>query len=325
MQNQISDGVRPAGVAGFFYPSSPERLTALVNGFLGEPGDPGEPGEPGEPGDPGETGDPALDVVSRHDPATTDPAAPETSVRPTALVVPHAGYDYSGAIAGTGFATMSGHDYDVVVLIGPSHLESFPGVSLFPGIAYQTPLGECALAADLAGAVMTFAPDVIRPSLNGHWLEHEMRQEHALEVELPFLQHIQAGSPDIVPLVMGEQSWETVEALGQALAGAISSLKDSDRVLLVASSDLSHFHPDLHAEDLDGRTLETIEEFDARALYEALRTGKAEACGGGAVAAVIIAAQQLGASRASTIAYAHSGHVSGDRQSVVGYGAVRID
>lgn len=302
MQTPISDGVRPPGVAGFFYPSSPERLTALVNGFLGEPGGPASAVEPED-----------------------DPAAAETADKPTALVVPHAGYDYSGAIAGTGFATMSGHNYDVVVLVGPSHLESYPGVSLFPGIAYQTPLGECALADDLAGAIMKNAPDVVRSSLNGHWLEHEIRQEHSLEVELPFLQHIQEDSPDIVPLVMGEQSWETVEALGQALAGAISGVRGPGRVLLVASSDLSHFHADLHAEELDGRTLETIEQFDARALSEALRTGKAEACGGGAIAAVIIAAQQLGASRASTIAYAHSGHVSGDRRSVVGYGAVRIE
>jgi AmmeMemoRadiSam system protein B len=314
MQIPISDGVRPAGVAGFFYPSSPERLTALVNGYLAEAGVSGGPGVSGIQGD-----SPAADV-SGDAPAPT--AMPD---RPTALVVPHAGYDYSGAIAGTGFATMSGHDYDVVILIGPSHLESFPGVSLFPGIAYQTPLGECPLAAELAGAIVNAAPDVVSPSLSGHWLEHEIRQEHSLEVELPFLQHVQEDPPEIVPLVMGEQSWETVDTLGRALAAAVSGWKDPDRVLLVASSDLSHFHADLHAEELDGRTLETIEDFDARALYEALRKGKAEACGGGAIAAVIIAAQQLGASRASAIAYAHSGHVSGDRRSVVGYGAVRID
>jgi AmmeMemoRadiSam system protein B len=289
MSDTIAEGVRPPGVAGFFYPSSPKHLSGVVDHYLSSAGGPAD------------------------------------SARPLALVAPHAGYDYSGMIAGHAFAAISGFDYDAVILLGPSHLESFPGVSLFPGVAYRTPLGTCHLSTDLAGTLVDAAADVIHSSLNGHWIEHERRQEHALEVELPFLQQLQDQMPEIVPLVMGEQSWDTAEALGLALAKALASQPDPGRVLLVASSDLSHFHGDSHAEHIDHNTLDAVEGFDPVAFHEALRSGKAEACGGGAIAAIMLASRELGATGATTIAYAHSGHVSGDRESVVGYGAVRID
>lgn len=301
MSDLMVEGVRPPGVAGFFYPSSPERLAGVVDRFLSAA---------------------AGKVAGMKDSAA---AAGEEVNGPRALVAPHAGYDYSGGIAGDAFATVAGHAYDAIVLIGPSHLESFHGVSLFPGVAYRTPLGACPLAIDLAGALLDAAPGVIDAALNGHWIAHEQRQEHALEVELPFLQHTQERPPRIVPLVMGEQSWKTIESLGTALAHTIGAMPHPERVLLVASSDLSHFHGDSHAEQIDRNTLDAIEAFDAGALHEALRSGRAEACGGGAIAAVMMASRALGATEATTIAYAHSGHVSGDRQSVVGYGAVRID
>ena len=286
MQPLVEDGVRPPGVAGFFYPSSAERLRAVVGDYIGSTASPG--------------------------------------TRPRALVAPHAGYDYSGAVAGKAFAAAAGMDWDAVVVVGPSHLESFPGVSLFPGVAYRTPLGLCPLDTGFAENLLQRASTAIRSVLNGHWREGDPRQEHALEVELPFLQSMLSSEPRIVPLVMGEQSWDTVEELGGALADAVSAMPDPERVLMVASSDLSHFHADTTAEALDRATLDAVEAFDPHGLHRALRSGQAEACGGGAIAAVQIAAQRLGASRAKTITYAHSGHVSGDRTAVVGYGAVLI-
>ncbi len=306
MMEEYSKGVRPPGVAGFFYPSSPHHLAEVVDGFLRVAG-----------------GTPAVSAEGSAGNSDA-PSHLRSSRRPLAVVAPHAGYDYSGATAGQAFATVRG-EWDTVVLVGPSHLEAFHGVSLFPGTAYRTPLGPCPVSIALAGEIVEHSGGVVRAALSGHWIEGSHRQEHALEVELPFVQKLGGSTPEIVPLTMGEQSWGTVEALGRAIATAVSNAADPGRVLLVASSDLSHFHPDHQAEEIDGRTLELVSGFGARALHEGLRSGAAEACGGGPVAAVMLAAQALGATRAETVSYTHSGRVSGDRSSVVGYGAVRFD
>ena len=280
--------VRPAGVAGSFYPSDPAEIRQQVTGFLSGPPE-------------GESG------------------------FPRALVVPHAGYPYSGAVAGTGFGTLEGADMDAVILVGPSHLESFGGVSVFPGRAYRTPLGEVPIDEDLASALVRSGDGVIHASLNGHWIQGTPRQEHALEVEIPFLQTLFDDPPRLVPLVMGEPSWETVVALSDALVRAVEEAEEPERVLLAASSDLSHFHPGQQAQEKDRKTLDLIEAFEARAFHRALGSGEAEACGGGPIAAVMRAAARLGAAGARTLTYTHSGHVTGDHSGVVGYAAVRMD
>jgi AmmeMemoRadiSam system protein B len=286
MTEAFAPGIRPPGVAGLFYPASPDQLTEVVGTYLGPGGPPG--------------------------------------TRPRALVAPHAGYDYSGATAGRAFAPAAG-EWDTVVLVGPSHLEAFHGVSLYPGQGYRTPLGTCAIDTELAAGIVEGAGGVVRSAFSGHWIEGGRRQEHALEVELPFLQLLGEQPPAIVPLTMGEQSWATVEALGRAITAAVAARARPERVLLVASSDLSHFHSDSQAEELDGRTLELVAGFDPRALHEGLRSGQAEACGGGPIAAVMLAAAALGATRAAVVDYTHSGRITGDHHSVVGYGAVRFD
>ncbi|MFO7767996.1 MAG: AmmeMemoRadiSam system protein B [bacterium] len=288
MDGQRSMDVRPAGVAGSFYPSEPAAIERTVEGFLSE-----SPSGSGPP--------------------------------PRALVVPHAGYPYSGAVAGAGFGTLGPAGCGTVVLVGPSHLESFGGVSVFPGRAYRTPLGEVPVDIGLAGALVRHGEGAVHSSLNGHWMSGSPRQEHALEVELPFLQVLCEEPPSLVPLVMGEQSWETVTALAEALARAVEEEGDTERVLLAASSDLSHFHPGSRAEEKDRRTLDLIEAFDPRAFHRALGAGEAEACGGGAIASVMLAAARLGAGGARTLAYTHSGHVTGDLEGVVGYAAIRMD
>jgi len=280
--------VRPPGVAGSFYPSEPAEIHRTVKGFLEEAPDLG-------------------------------------GSAPRALVVPHAGYPYSGAVAGKGFGSLRGSDIRSVIMVGPSHLENFGGVSLFPGRAYRTPLGEVPLDAPLAEELVRAGRGVVRGSLDGHWMPGSFRQEHALEVELPFLQTLFEEPPSLVPLVMGEQSWETVETLAEAMVRAVEESGQPERVLLVVSSDLSHFHPGETAEERDQRTLGLIEDFDARAFHRALASGEAEACGGGPIAAVMLASSRLGAVGARTLTYTHSGHVTGDHQGVVGYAAVRMD
>lgn len=300
MHNPIASGIRPPGAAGFFYPSSPQKLSRLVHSYL-----------EGERREDGRT------IGSK----VTD----KESDAPIALVVPHAGYDYSGGVAGEAYSTLKGYNFSAVIIVAPSHLEPFPGVSLFPGTAYRTPLGDCPVESELAKILIAESKGKIQPALRGHWLEGQQRQEHSLEVQLPFLQVLSRKDPSIVPLVVGDQSWQTIEELGLTMADAIRNYRSTDRVLMVASSDLSHFHGDTHAEKLDNRALKLMEAFQPRAFYEELQRGKIEACGGGPIAAVMVAARELGASRATILSYTHSGRFLGDHRSVVGYGAVRFD
>jgi len=300
MQDLIAGGVRPPGAAGFFYPSSPAKLSSVVRGFIDES---------------------RAAKNDAHEPASAGPVVRA----PRALVAPHAGYDYSGAVAGDAYATVVGYNFDAIIVLAPSHLEAFRGGSVFPGAAYRTPLGDCPVASDFANLLLSRAAGTLQASLNGHWLPGQQRQEHSLEVQLPFLQEVMKGEPRVVPLVIGDQEWKTVEGLGQAIAGVIEDTLDPDKILIVASSDLSHFHGDSYAEELDSHTLNLVESFDAKALHEGLRKGRAEACGGSAIAAAMLAARALGASEATMLSYTHSGKVLGDNRSVVGYGAVRID
>ena len=282
-----SDGSRPPGVAGLFYPQDPAELSRLLERLLNRIASVERPGK----------------------------------VR--GLVLPHAGYAYSGEVAAAGCRLLEPGEWDAVVVVGPSHLETFPGTTVYPGRGYRTPLGECPLDRELVKALLERPGGAVRAGLAGHWQHGAQRQEHAVEVELPFLQHRLDRAIPIVPLVMGERDWEQVRRLGEALYRAVSRAPDPARVLLVASSDLSHFHPADRAERIDRHTLELIEGFDVAAFYRALQAGEAEACGGAPVAAVMLAAAHLGARGARTVAYAHSGAVA-ERDSVVGYGAVWI-
>ena len=128
-----------------------------------------------------------------------------------------------------------------------------------------------------------------------------------------------------IPLVIGDGTWETAETLGRAIASAVKNLRGPGKVVIVASSDLSHFYGDSQAEELDAKTLRLIEAFDAVAFHEELQAGRVEACGGAPIVTAMLAAQALGATVATTLSYNHSGKVMGDSRSVVGYGAVRID
>jgi AmmeMemoRadiSam system protein B len=261
--------VRQPSVAGMFYPGDPATLRSDVDGML-------ERAAPPKPGG---------DIV--------------------ALIVPHAGYAYSGLTAAHAYRLLKGRAVETVVAVGPSHREYFEGVTVYPGDAYRTPLGELqvdtAVRAELVSAGITL-------SSAGH------RAEHSVEVQLPFLQRV-LGTVKIVPLVMGNQSRETCDLLARAIVQAATG-KD---ILLVASSDLSHFHPYDVAAGLDGRVAQYIERFDETGLFARLQEETVEACGGGPIVAVMQAARALGADRATVLHTCNSGDVTGDRASVVGY------
>ncbi|MBP1710617.1 MAG: putative cytosolic protein [Deltaproteobacteria bacterium] len=225
----------------------------------------------------------------------------------TALIVPHAGYVYSGQVAAYAYELLMGKRYDSVILVGPSHRVAFGGVSIYSEGGYETPLGVVPVDENLAGRIKSYGSIIVDfPAAHA--------QEHSLEIQLPFLQVV-LGDFSFVPLVMGDQSAETCLALADAV---FQAAKDR-RVLIVASSDLSHFHGYKEARALDGIVIQHIQDNDVKGLLESLAFDKTEACGGGPIAVAMLTSQKMGARRSLLLKYANSGDVTGDKSSVVGY------
>ncbi len=238
---------------------------------------------------------------------------------PRALIAPHAGLMYSGPVAAYAYGLVRGCEYDAAVLVGPSHFVAFEGVSLWARGAWDTPLGHVTVAEDLAAAIAEAGGGTIEhPAAHG--------REHSLEMQLPFVARLLPGVP-IVPMVMGYQTRAAAESLGDALAGALRHARGGGappNVLLVASSDLSHYLDARTAAALDAVVLRHVEALDPDALMSALEREPAHACGGGPMVSVLRAARALGASRAQVLRYADSGDVSGDKTAVVGYMAAAV-
>ncbi|HTO94358.1 MAG TPA: AmmeMemoRadiSam system protein B [Bacteroidota bacterium] len=270
MTKQRSPGpdVRPAAVAGMFYPGDAAELTGTLRALLA-----------------GETA--------------------RSGVR--GVIAPHAGYAYSGATAARAYGLIAGTRYETVVVIAPSHREYFEGVSVYPGRAYGTPLGPVPVDEALRERLVASTP-IVRAAIAGHGAEH------AVEVHLPFLQHL-LGEFQLLPLVIGHQTSDVCFGL----AGALGALLEGRSALIVASTDLSHFHRDAEAREMDSVVVADVRAFDPRALMAHLEDGTAEACGGGPAVAALSALKDLGAERVDVVGYATSGEITGDRRSVVGY------
>lgn len=250
----------------------------------------------------------SADINTFLDNVDTDRSAEEI----VALVAPHAGYMYSGQVAAFAYAQLRGRSVDTVVVISPSHREFFEFSSVFGGSAYETPLGRVEIDSDTAGRIAGGSQDSVRISTSGHMYS----SEHALEVHLPFLQTV-LGEFRLVAIVMGRQDRETCRQLGSALGSALTGCSG----LIVASSDLSHFHCQQTARKLDRNVVERIGGFDPEGLLADVGAQECEACGAGPLAAAMFAAKGLGAARAENLSYATSGEVSGDYNQVVGYTA----
>lgn len=223
------------------------------------------------------------------------------------LVSPHAGYVYSGLTAAHAYKVLKGRTFDAVIVVGPSHQEYFQGISIYPGASYRTPLGTVPIHEGLRSKLVQENKRIVL-------LEAGHRGEHSVEVQLPFLQRV-LGEFSFVPVVMGDQTLELCENLAEAIAFAVSGLD----VLLVASSDLSHYHPYAEAVLLDSRVIELVELFEPSELMEKLNHRELEACGGGPIVAVMLAAQKLGAGNARVLHYCNSGDITGEKDAVVGY------
>ena len=222
------------------------------------------------------------------------------------IVSPHAGYVYSGATASYGFNAASGNEYETIIVISPSHEEYFQGISIYEGDAYETPLGVIEIDKEIR-KLLTESDANIFEGIKGH------RDEHALEVQLPFLQSTFKNFK-LVPIVMGDQSKENVDLLANALSQILN-----EKILIVASSDLSHQHTKDEANQLDSRVEERINNFDPDGLLEDLSNGRSEACGGGPIAAMMKAASLKNFNKAQVLKRSDSGDVNGDFSYVVGY------
>jgi AmmeMemoRadiSam system protein B/AmmeMemoRadiSam system protein A len=276
---------REAAVAGSFYPGDPKALAAML--------------------------DEQLSAAS----------VPSIEGSILAIAVPHAGYQYSGPVAAYGYAALKGRKFSRVVVIAPSHYESFHFASIYNGDAYTTPLGTIAVDKPFAQKLAKMSP-AMRLSGQGHD-PTPAGAEHAIEVQLPWLQRV-LGDFQLVPIVMGEQSYESSRAVGVALAKLIDGEKGGEAsgdTLIVASSDLSHYHPYDEAVRMDYKTLQALEAWDYLSMSRNFQTRIWEACGGAPVVAAMIAAERMGANHAQMLKYENSGDVTSDRSHVVGYSA----
>ena len=278
--------IRPAYVAGGFYPADANGLGKMIDGFL----------------------------------AQASPAKLDGNL--VALICPHAGYQFSGGVAAYSYIELKGKSYDRVVVLAPSHFESFPFASIYDGDAYHTPLGDVPVDHDFAAKLAKLS-SAIKISDRGHGvveLRGERYGEHALEDQLPFLQRV-LGQFKMVPIVMGDASYGTCRAVGVALAKAVQGTN----TLILVSSDLSHYHTYDEAERMDHAILKTIEDWDYLTLSQNIERNIWNGpCGGAPIVAAMIAAERLGAHHAQLLKYANSGDVTGDKSRVVGYGSLAI-
>jgi AmmeMemoRadiSam system protein B len=266
MPHEFTDqGSRPAVAAGSFYPASAENLRRTVSALL---------------------------------------ASARSSERPklSGIIVPHAGYVYSGPVAARAFASLpvAKDGFRRCIIVGPSHFIPFSGIAAPSHAAFATPLGKMPVDTDAVKALIAAARVVIDDAA------HE--RDHAIEVELPFLQAIFGNLP-IIPLLFGITS-------ARVVAAAIAEVW-TDTTLLVVSSDLSHYEDYEAARSHDTRTAEAIEAFDEGAI------GPADACGDLAIRGALINAKRRGLA-IERVALCNSGDTAGDKQSVVGYGAWTI-
>lgn len=269
----MASTIRHPAVAGRFYPRNPDDLRADVESFL---------------------------------------SSPKKTVAALGCVVPHAGYMYSGHVAGAVYAQL-----DLprrCILMCPNHTGVGQPLAIMSQGAWETPLGCVAIDSQLAEALKQRFP-LLAEDAEAH------RAEHAAEVQLPFLQ---SRKPDctFVPIALGTRRYEILEALGDAIVDTLQAL--GERVLLIASSDMNHYENDAVTRQKDYKAIERILVMDARGLYDVVMNEDISMCGFGPTVAMLTAARLLGATVTELVKYATSGDVSGDRERVVGYAGVIV-
>jgi MEMO1 family protein len=237
-------------------------------------------------------------------------------------VAPHAGYIYSGGVAGAVYSRLKIPERCVILC--PNHTGKGRPLAIMANTTWQTPLGEVAADADMAARLLRRFPALQEDSA-AH------RAEHAIEVQLPFLQ---ASRPElkIVPIAIGTSDFDVLRGLGETLADVIAEHHEEDqkaerqaKVLIIASSDMNHYESDTITRIKDHKAIERVLAMDARGLWEVVLNEDISMCGFGPTVVMLTAAKRLGATSATLVKYATSGDVSGDYESVVGYAGIIVE
>ena len=267
--------LRPPAVAGRFYPDDPAELTRQIAGFA---------------------------------------SSAEEPLRPAlACLVPHAGYRYSGHVAGAVYARLKLPRR--FLLLGPRHFPRGKPQAILSEGAWETPLGRAEIDSELARDLKGAYPELCEDSV-----AHQT--EHALEVQLPFLQSL-AGDFRFVPIALGPTDYIQLESFGHAMAEVLR--RQRDPVLMIASSDMNHYESDEITRRKDGLAIERVLALDAAGLFDVVRREEITMCGFGPAVSILTAARLLGATRATLVRYATSGDINGDRNEVVGYAGVIVE
>jgi AmmeMemoRadiSam system protein B len=283
--------IRRAAVAGMFYSLDPKELkeniaTCFMNDKLG-------PGKRPE----------------------------EIGILPSTilgLVVPHAGYIYSGAVAAHSYFELSQEKKpDVFIILGPNHTPLGSGISLMDSGTWKTPLGDVSIDSDVAKAILDADEEnIIDAEPTGH------QAEHSIEVQLPFLQFLYKDEFQFVPISMMLQDVRTAKEVGQAIAQGLNNLGVNG--VIIASTDFSHYEPHETAQEKDRKAINIILQFDEEGLYNTVSSLNISMCGYGPVMAMLTATKLLGAKNAKLLKYATSGDTSGNYGQVVGYAAIKV-
>ncbi|MEM0286857.1 MAG: MEMO1 family protein [Nitrososphaerota archaeon] len=236
------------------------------------------------------------------------PPAPDTKQEILATLNPHAGYMYSGPVAAHSFYAISRLRPDLIIIIGPNHYGIGSGVAVPQSDGWETPLGNLKIDVYAARELMKTS-GIVDMDDAAHW------REHSIEVQLPFIQFVFGEFVKILPISMALQDHKTSIELGEAVA----RLARGKNVILIASSDFTHYEPHETAKAKDSKALEYILAYDVAGFYGYIERSSISMCGYGPVAAVIVAAKMLGADKSKLLRYATSGDISGERSSVVGY------
>jgi AmmeMemoRadiSam system protein B len=268
--------IRQPAVAGRFYPDERYELEATVRKCLAS----------------GSWG-----VVS----------SPSDKTSALACLVPHAGYVFSGSVAGAVYARLALPRR--IVILGPRHRPPGANLAIQSEGAWQTPVGNLDIDSEMAQAMMAACPQLVEDDV-AH------RNEHSIEVQLPFLQ-VLVPNCRFVPITIGIIDFGKLAELGHALAKVISA--SGERVLIVASSDMNHYEPDEITRAKDRVALDQLVALNPRGLWDAVRNNAISMCGVGPAVAALAAAIDLGAKQSEIVRYATSGDVFGERESVVGY------
>lgn len=227
-----------------------------------------------------------------------------------ALVSPHAGYEFSGQIAAFAYNHLSERDIDTVILIGPSHHVSFKGASVYTTGSLKTPLGNIKINENIARSLLNEKADV-------RFYPEAFEKEHSIEVQLPFLQKT-LNNFKIVPIIIGSPTRESIDHLTENLMQTLSKNK---KTIIVASTDLSHYHDYQTAITMDNKMIDAIQSMSLEDVERHLINGEGEMCGAYPVILTMAVARGLGATNGVLYKYANSGDVTGDKSRVVGYGA----